>query len=93
MAYLLHQLLAETVDRFPSRIAVRCKKESISYGRLDELSNRLAGLMIENGVLPGDRVGIFLTKSIEAVVGIFAILKSGGVYVEFVRNGLGTGPS
>lgn len=81
MAYLLHQLLAESVARFPDRIAARCKQEAISYRALDELSGRLAAAMVARGLLPGDRVGILLPKSIESVVGIFAALKAGGVYV------------
>ncbi len=41
----------------------------------------MAALLIELGVKRGDRVGLFLDKSIEAVVGIYGALKSGAAYV------------
>src|SRR5207245_625352 len=35
------------------------------------------------GVRPGDRVGLFLDKSLEAVVGVYGVLKAGAAYVPF----------
>lgn len=66
----------------PARIAVEeSSGETISYGDLAELSNRLRDRLISCGVRPGDRVGIWMPKSIDAVVCIFAILKAGAAYV------------
>ncbi len=53
----------------------------VSYGQLDDLSNRLRDHLRQAGVRRGDRVGIFLPKSIDSLAAIFAILKSGAVYV------------
>src|SRR5207248_7799554 len=40
-------------------------------------------LLVGQGVRPGDRVGLFLEKSPEAVVGIYGVLKAGATYVPF----------
>lgn len=81
MAYVLPQLLSETARRFPEREAVVFQQEAITYAGLDELSNHLAHALKRNGVRRGDRVGIYINKSIPAIVSIFGILKADAVYV------------
>jgi amino acid adenylation domain-containing protein len=54
---------------------------SISYAELDELSNSLSDRLRRMGVGPGDRVGLYLRKSIDAVASIFGVLKAGAAYV------------
>ena len=81
MAYVLSQLLGETSRRFADKTAVACAGRSLTYGALEEESNRLAHLLRREGVRPGDRVGIYLNKSVDTVLGIFAILKAGAAYV------------
>ena len=53
----------------------------ITYRDFDMLSNRLRDQLVAAGVQPGDRVGIFLPKSIDALAAIFGILKAGAAYV------------
>ena len=53
----------------------------MTYGELDQLSNRMARSLRHRGVERGDRVAIYLDKSIEAVVSIFAVLKADATYV------------
>ena len=81
MSYLLHQLLQESAQRAPEMPAVRHNGEQLSYAELDQQSNQLAGILREAGVARGDRVGIYLDKSLPAVVAIFGILKAGAAYV------------
>src|SRR5947208_5060907 len=81
MRYLLHQLLEHSARRFPDRPAVVDGDRTLTYAELDARTNRLANLLVREGVGVGDRVGVYLDKSLEAVVGIYGILKSGGVYV------------
>jgi non-ribosomal peptide synthetase component F len=47
---------------------------------LDNLSNLLCDRLNHLGVSPGDRVGIYLHKSIDSVAAIFGILKAGAAY-------------
>src|SRR5947208_2079880 len=78
---LLHHTLGRSATRAPGKTALVAPNGSLTYGELDELSNRMANLLIARCVSKGDRVGIDLEKSVEAVVAIFGILKAGGTYV------------
>jgi amino acid adenylation domain-containing protein len=78
----LSQLLVVTAQSFPERLAVEeTQGGSITYRDLDQLSDRLRDRLINLGVRPGDRVGIYLRKSVDAVASIFGILKAGAAYV------------
>jgi len=81
MVFLLHQLLSEAAVKYPDRNAILSDKEAITYYELDKASNRLANLLIEIGVKRGDRVGIYMPRNINSVIGILGILKTGGAYV------------
>jgi amino acid adenylation domain-containing protein len=80
-ATFVDDLLAASAARHPGRTAVVDGERSVTYAELEETANRLSNLLREHGVERGDRVGLFLDKSLEAVVGIYAILKAGAAYV------------
>jgi len=79
----LHQLLDESVRLRAGEPAIVEGRDgaTIDYERLGRLSDRVRDRLVALGVAPGDRVGIYLRKSAEAVASIFGILKAGGVYV------------
>lgn len=78
----LQQLLILSAQKHPDRIAVEETDDgAITYHDLNQLSDRLRDRLLQLGVCPGDRVGIYLRKSIDAVASIFGILKAGAVYV------------
>ena len=81
MEYLLHHLLLSSAAKFPDNTAVIYGDESITYQELDELTNKLAAALINTGVKQGDRIGIYINKSIPSILSIFGILKAGAVYV------------
>ena len=89
MAYLLHQLLTESATQRPDAEAVRLLDEALTYGELERLSNQIAHVLIANGVMAGDRVGIYLHKSPSAIAGIFGIMKAGACYVPVDANAPG----
>ncbi|HXX41044.1 MAG TPA: amino acid adenylation domain-containing protein [Chthoniobacterales bacterium] len=89
MAYVLHQLLTETAARRPDAEAVRLLDQALTYAELEKLSNQLAHALIEIGVVPGDRIGIYLHKSPSAIVSIFGIMKTGACYVPVDPNAPG----
>ena len=78
---LIHGYLTESAKRLPDAPALVDRGRMISYGELDHRSNQVASRLIELGVRVGDRIGIFLPKSVEAVVGIYGAMKAGGAYV------------
>jgi len=67
--------------RDAARVAVVDGDRSISYGDLEMSTNRLAHLLHDLGVRAEDRVGIYLDKSVEAIVGIYGVMKAGAAYV------------
>ncbi len=81
MAYLLSQLLTQSTQTYAKHPAVVDGKRQLTYHALDELSNRFAHQLLQVGVTQGDRVGIYLKKSIEAIAAIFGVLKIGATYV------------
>ncbi|REG90461.1 non-ribosomal peptide synthetase, partial [Flavobacterium aquicola] len=74
-------LFEEQVKRAPDAIAVVYEQEELTYKELDERSNQLGHYLREQGVQPDDLVAICLERSLEMLVGILGILKSGGAYV------------
>jgi long-chain acyl-CoA synthetase len=69
----------------PDKIALVCRSGRFTYGWLELAANRLANALHELGVARGDRVAIYLNNSVELVVGIFAVLKAGGVFIVVTR--------
>ncbi|MGH2536973.1 MAG: amino acid adenylation domain-containing protein [Candidatus Promineifilaceae bacterium] len=86
MAYLLHHLLADSAQRYPDNEALRFKGQGLTYAQLDALTNQTAAALRQLGVQRGDRVGIYVHKSLASVIAIFGILKAGGVYVPLDPN-------
>lgn len=81
MAYLLSQLLSHSVQRDRDKLAVVHEQRSYTYHELDAASNRFAHQLRSAGVIRGDRVGLYLEKSLAAVAALFGILKLGAAYV------------
>lgn len=79
--YLLHHLLRHSAESYPDNVAVTFKEKSVTYAELNRQSNRLALTLQQSGVGKGDRVGILVPKSIEQIVSLFGIVKSGAIYV------------
>ncbi|WP_280264916.1 non-ribosomal peptide synthetase [Nocardia wallacei] len=65
----------------PDREAVRAGTRSLTYRELDECSNRLARMLIGQGIGPGDVVAMGFPRSVESVVGVLAIAKTGAAFL------------
>ncbi len=86
MTFLLHHLLTKSAQKQPEKEAIRFQGEGLSYARLDELSDQLARTLQNAGIKPGDRVGLYVHKSFASIIGVFGIMKAGGVYVPLDPN-------
>ncbi|MEO0768469.1 MAG: AMP-binding protein [Cyanobacteria bacterium J06649_4] len=69
------------VARTPDAIALTCSAESLTYQQLDAKANQLAHYLRQQGVNAEIPVGLYLRRSTQAVVAIWAVLKAGGAYV------------
>lgn len=82
MPRTLQGYLDRSVSVFSERTAIReANGSSVSYAELGELSDRVRDRLTAFGVVQGDRVGVYLRKSIDTVATIFGILKTGAAYV------------
>ncbi|MDI5972678.1 amino acid adenylation domain-containing protein [Streptomyces sp. SL13] len=77
----LHTGVEEHAVRTPAAVALGDGTRSLTYAELDGWANRLAHHLRDRGVLPGDRVGLLLDRTVEAVVAVLAVLKAGAAYV------------
>ncbi|MFJ6901734.1 D-alanine--poly(phosphoribitol) ligase [Streptomyces hokutonensis] len=77
----LHRLLREAAAAHPRRTAVVDGPRILNYAELDAWSDRLASRLRAMGISAGDRVGLHLDKSAEAIAGIYGALKAGACYV------------
>nr|WP_229675792.1 non-ribosomal peptide synthase/polyketide synthase [Hoyosella rhizosphaerae] len=77
----LAQILTDAASSNPDRIAVIDGDRQISYRELDERSNQLARVLISRGVRPEAFVALGISRSIESILGIWAVTKTGGAYV------------
>ncbi|HEX4963096.1 MAG TPA: amino acid adenylation domain-containing protein [Thermoanaerobaculia bacterium] len=80
-AALVHELFERMAERSPGALALMAGGERLSYGELEERSNRLARYLRRLGVGPEVPVALCLPRSAEGIVAILAILKAGGTYV------------
>jgi long-chain acyl-CoA synthetase len=73
--------LTDTTRVHAGRVAVRVDNAALTYRALDEASARVAGLLRERGLEPGDRVGLMLPNVAEVPVVYYGVLRAGGVVV------------
>ncbi|TWJ00637.1 amino acid adenylation domain-containing protein [Mucilaginibacter frigoritolerans] len=77
----LHHYIDECVKKYPHRTAIKFNDSIWSYQTLCEHSNKLAKLLIDNGIQKGDIVGVAVDRSPEMIVSLLAILKTGAAYL------------
>ncbi|WP_265433633.1 amonabactin biosynthesis non-ribosomal peptide synthetase AmoF [Aeromonas salmonicida] len=65
----------------PNKIALMQGEASVSYEALLARSEQMAAALQTSGVQPGDRVGVMLTRSPQAIFAQLAVLLAGAVYV------------
>ncbi|WP_306356552.1 MULTISPECIES: non-ribosomal peptide synthetase [unclassified Nocardia] len=85
---LFAQLLTAAVESAADAVAIRfnptgapADTRELTYRELDEASSKLARELIARGVGPGDVVAIGIARSIESVLSVWAVAKTGAAYV------------
>ncbi|KIA66200.1 peptide synthetase [Nocardia vulneris] len=69
------------VDAHPDAVAVADEDTTLTYREFDERVNQLARLLISQGVGAESLVGLAIRRSVDLVVGMYAIVTAGGAYV------------
>ena len=73
--------LVASKERYPNRIALRCDDLEFSYAEFDAAAARVATLLEEAGVEPGDRVGLMLPNTPAFAIVFYGIMYRGAVAV------------
>ncbi|MGI9451269.1 MAG: AMP-binding protein, partial [Geminicoccaceae bacterium] len=77
----LQDYVTHEAERRPDAVALVDGEQAVTYLELERRSNQLARLLLEGDCRPGDRIGLLLPKSADAVISMLAVLKAGGLYV------------
>ncbi len=77
----LHERFVEQAKRTPNASAICDDLTTLTYRELNDRTDRLAGVLTKRGAVPGTLVGLLITRSVQAVVGMLAVLKTGAAYV------------
>ncbi|MEC3919457.1 non-ribosomal peptide synthase/polyketide synthase [Nocardia sp. CDC160] len=78
---LLPEIMATAVATAPDHLALVEGDIALTYNELDATSNRLARMLIARGLGPEDMVAVSLPRSIEYLVAVWAIAKTGAAWV------------
>ncbi|WP_410870786.1 non-ribosomal peptide synthase/polyketide synthase [Nocardia sp. A7] len=78
---LLPDLLADAVAAGPDREAVTDGDRILTYRELDRTSSRLARVLIDIGVGPDDVIAVGIPRSIDSVLAVWAVAKSGAAWL------------
>lgn len=65
----------------PDTVAVEAPDGHATYAEIDVFANRVAHALVARGVASGDRVGLWLDKSVAAIAAMQGILRIGAAYV------------
>ena len=83
-------LLTEAPGRWavetPDQVAFRFADRDLSYAELWRRAGQLARTLQDQGIKPGDRVGIHMHKCIEVPIAVYGVLRAGAVYVPLDPN-------
>jgi natural product biosynthesis luciferase-like monooxygenase protein len=77
----IHDLIEQQAQRTPKRAAVVFEDQEISYAELMRRSGLLAARLTAQGAGPGSLVGVHVERSLDLVVAVLGVLRSGAAYV------------
>ncbi|PYS22426.1 MAG: non-ribosomal peptide synthetase [Acidobacteria bacterium] len=82
----IHQLFEAQAAKNPEALAAEFNGEQLTYGELNARANQVAHYLQKQGVEPEALVGISVERSLDMLIAVFGVLKSGGGYVPLDPN-------
>ena len=80
------QLFEEQVEKTPDNIAVIFENQKLTYRELNEKANNIANYLIDQNINQNDIIGVLLPRSIDLIISIWGVLKSGAGYMLIDPN-------
>ncbi len=78
---LFHHIPLDAASEFPDNVALVDKAQKVTYTSLAANIRQVANGLVSSGLKRQERVGIYLPKSLPAVISFFAVSHAGGVFV------------
>ncbi|HHL32121.1 MAG TPA: non-ribosomal peptide synthetase, partial [Oceanospirillales bacterium] len=82
----IQQLFEDQVIKTPDNIALIFAGVQLTYAQYNQHANQLAHYLLEQGVKKGDFVGVYLRRSLEMMIAVMAVLKTGAAYLPLDPN-------
>ena len=76
-----HQRVAQRARQSPTRVALRCEGEALTYAALDAWAERIALALRADSIVAGERVGLLLERSLALPAALLGVFKAGGAFV------------
>ena len=77
----VHQLFENAAEKYSDQTALVCGDTIITFDELNKFANRIATVLIRQGISNQDLVGVALDRSVDLVAVLLAVLKTGATYV------------
>jgi amino acid adenylation domain-containing protein len=83
----IQQIFENQLERTPHRSALVYENRELTYMELNRQANRIVHHMqYKYNIHPGDLIGVMMERSEWMIIGLLAILKTGGAYVPIDPN-------
>ncbi len=77
----IHLLFEERAAQQPDQLAVFYEATTLTYDQLNRAANRLAHYLRHHGVGPESIVALCMNRSVDMIIAVLGVLKSGGAYL------------
>lgn len=77
----LGQLIDFSAEKYPDQLAFKSGKQSLTYAQIKDQTDAFAKVLHEWGIKKGDRVGIYLPRSLHTAIAVHGTLKAGAAFV------------
>lgn len=78
---LAYNKFESIVSAYPDNVAVETSSSQVTYAELNQRANVVCDILVRRGVVPGSLIAILLPSTVDFVVAMLGILKSGCAYV------------
>ncbi|MGI9553188.1 MAG: amino acid adenylation domain-containing protein, partial [Aurantibacter sp.] len=70
-----------TANRYPNAVSIQYGNQTLTYRDLNNKANKLARYLVQKGIGKEVKVALLLSRSIEYILGMLAVIKAGGTFI------------